>query len=102
MAFDFASSFLLECLWRPENEAYLRPILEYHVIPGTGWFSKDDDDNVTAAGMPVPTLVGNETTLWIQAGDDSQGAWTINQDTTLWKTNLEASDGVIHIVDTGT
>ena len=79
----------LESLLKPENKEKLKSILLYHVVPG----------NVTAKqvmklnGRTVKTLEGGSikvTTMHGVTVDDAR----------VTKTDIHASNGVIHVIDT--
>ena len=78
----------LENLLKPENKDQLRKILTYHVVPG----------RVTAKDVvkldSAKTLEGGSLT--IHAGDG--GVMVNNAHVT--KTDIAASNGVIHVIDT--
>ena len=88
-AFALFPSELAPCLLKPENMGVLTDILTYHVVAGAV-LSTDLTD-----GMIVPTLNGGNIT--INVGD----AVTINGGATVTTANVEASNGVIHIIDAG-
>jgi len=75
------------CLLRAENAELLTSILLYHVVGGAV-FSSDLED-----GMVVPTL--NEQNITINVGETV----TINGGATVTTADVEASNGVIHIID---
>jgi uncharacterized surface protein with fasciclin (FAS1) repeats len=79
----------VESLLKPENKEKLKSILLYHVVPG----------NVTAKqvmklnGRTVKTLEGGSikvTTMHVVTVDDAR----------VTKTDILASNGVIHVIDT--
>ena len=77
----------VESLLKPENKAKLAAILSYHVVPS----------KVMAADvktMEAPTVNGKK--LSVKA--DGMGVMVNNAKVTA--TDLEASNGVIHVVDT--
>ena len=79
----------VESLLKPENKEKLRSILLYHVLPG----------NVTA--KQVMKLNGSSVKT---LGDASIKVSTINgvtvDDARVTKTDIQASNGVIHVIDT--
>lgn len=77
----------LEDLLKPENKAKLAAILTYHVVPG----------KVMAADVKtsMPKTV-NGKALDIKVSDDGV---TVNKAKVV-KTDIPASNGVIHVVDT--
>ena len=77
----------VEDLLKPENKAKLVGILTYHVVPG----------KVMAADvktMKAKTVNGQELDLQVNAG-----AVTVNN-AKVTKTDIAASNGVIHVIDT--
>jgi len=77
----------LEDLLKPENKAKLAGILTYHVVPG----------KVMAADvktMMAKTVNGQELDIKVK-----DGAVTVNN-AKCTKTDIDASNGVIHVVDT--
>ncbi|MDR8389568.1 fasciclin domain-containing protein [Aliifodinibius sp. S!AR15-10] len=76
----------LESLLKPENKDKLTSILTYHVVPGkvTSDALKD--------GMTAATAEGSD--IMISLGDNVK----INEATVL-KADIQASNGVIHIID---
>ncbi|MHA6249536.1 fasciclin domain-containing protein [Pontibacter sp. CAU 1760] len=86
-AFAALPAGTLDNLMKPENKQQLADILTYHVAEG----------NVMAAdlsdGMAVKTLNGKE--LKVMLG----GEKVMINDATVTTPNVEASNGVVHIVD---
>jgi len=78
----------LTSLLKPENKGKLADILKYHVVPGRVYSSA-----ALQAGE-AKTLQG--TNLKITAKDDSAQV----NDAKLLKTDIDASNGVIHVIDT--
>lgn len=77
----------LEALLKPENKAKLTSILTYHVVPG----------RVTAA--KVATMKAAKTVNGQQLKiENADGGVTIDG-VRVVKTDLEASNGVIHVID---
>jgi len=77
----------LEDLLKPENKAKLAGILTYHVVPG----------KVMAADvktMMAKTVNGEELDIKVK-----DGAVTVNK-AKVSKTDVPASNGVIHVIDT--
>jgi len=70
----------------PEN--VLERVLQYHVISGAGLLSTDLSDGQTAA-----TVLGDEVTVGV-----SESGVTINS-ANVTAADVEASNGVVHIVD---
>ena len=79
----------LESLLKPENKEKLKSILLYHVVPG----------NVTAKqvmklnGRTVKTLEGGSIKVGTMHG-------VTVDDARVTKTDIHASNGVIHVIDT--
>lgn len=79
----------LESLLRPENREKLKSILLYHVVSGNVPASKV----VKMNGHSVKTLQGSSITVSTKHGvrvDDAK----------VTQTDIEASNGVIHVIDT--
>ena len=77
----------LENLLKPENKAQLTAILTYHVVPG----------KVTAAQVTkmtsTPTVNGQELTI------AANGRSVMVGQATVVKADVQASNGVIHVID---
>jgi uncharacterized surface protein with fasciclin (FAS1) repeats len=86
-AFNNLPPGALEVLLKPENKEQLRSILTYHVVPG----------RVTAADVvkltSAKTVGGQEVRISVL-----KGVVRVN-DAKVTKTNLAASNGLIHVVD---
>ena len=78
----------IEELLKPENKEKLAAILTYHVIPGRVY-----SDAAIEAGMAT-TLQGNNATI----RSKNEGVYIDNSKIVM--TDLEASNGVIHVIDT--
>lgn len=78
----------VESLLKPENKAKLASILKYHVVPGRVYSS-----DALAAGE-ARTLEGQSVSIAVKAG-----AAMVNN-AKLISTDLDASNGVIHVIDT--
>merc|ERR1712032_1448161 len=76
----------LDSLLKPENKDQLIDILTYHVV-GAAAFSKDLSD-----GQTITTVEGKDVTVHVGSGVK------IN-DANVVKPDVEASNGVVHIVD---
>ena len=85
-AFAALPEGLVDCLLLPENKEALTAILTYHVVDGAV-MSTDLTDG------PVPTLQGEEITV-----DLSDGV-TLNDSVKVVTADIEASNGVIHVID---
>jgi len=79
----------LESLLRPENKEKLKAILLYHVVPGDVPASQVLKLN----GRSVKTLQGSSVKV------DTRDGVRVN-DAKVIKTDVKASNGVIHIIDT--
>lgn len=78
----------VESLLEPENLALLQSILTYHVVPGR--VTADQVVNLNAA----TTVEGSDVAI-----DVDGGSVRVN-DATVVQTDVFASNGVIHIIDT--
>lgn len=78
----------LETLLKPENKGKLARILTYHVVPGT----------VTAAD--VVRLTSAKAVSGDLISITSNGATVKVNDASVIKTDVRASNGVIHVIDT--
>ncbi|MBD2257018.1 fasciclin domain-containing protein [Pseudanabaena sp. FACHB-2040] len=84
-AFEALPEGALEALLMPENQALLAQILTYHVVPGT----------VTSGDLvegDVATVEGSDVTV-------SLGDSVMVNDATVVMPDIEASNGVIHVID---
>jgi uncharacterized surface protein with fasciclin (FAS1) repeats len=87
-AFAKISSDTLQALLRPENREALTSILALHVIPGRVYA----EDGIT--GATVTTLGGQDVTFSFDNGRlRANGASVV-------ATDIEASNGVVHVIDT--
>lgn len=86
-AFAALPAGTVESLLKPENTDQLKSILTYHVVSGRVY-----SDQAVEAGKAA-TLQGNEVMIKV----DGETA-TVN-DATLLKTDIDASNGVIHVID---
>jgi uncharacterized surface protein with fasciclin (FAS1) repeats len=77
----------LNDLLKPENKAKLRRILTYHVVPGRVASSE-------VAKLRSTKAVSGDT-IGIKAG----AATVIVDDARVVKTDVEASNGIIHVID---
>src|SRR5688500_16711872 len=78
----------VESLLKPENKQKLTSILTYHVVPAKA-MAKD------VAGMNSATTVNGKDVAIKTEG----GKVTVDQ-ATVTKADIEASNGVIHVIDT--
>ena len=78
----------VENLLKPANRAMLIKVLLYHIVPGKVEASTvvTLDKAPTAAGMPVMIKVDNGTVM-------------INNSAKVIKTDIQATNGVIHVID---
>ncbi|MEI4261142.1 fasciclin domain-containing protein [Roseovarius sp. D0-M9] len=74
-------------LLKPENKDQLTSILTYHVVPGKV-MSTDLSNDMTAA-----TVEGSDVTIMTEDG-------VMVNDATVTTADIEASNGVIHVIDT--
>jgi uncharacterized surface protein with fasciclin (FAS1) repeats len=75
-------------LLEPENQADLQNVLQYHVVDGAA-FSGDLSD-----GQVIETLNGETLTVEIRDGD------VFINDAQVVIADVEASNGVVHVIDT--
>jgi uncharacterized surface protein with fasciclin (FAS1) repeats len=78
----------LDNLMKPENRQMLASILKYHVVEGR------IDSDAAAKGAMVKTLEGHSVTT----KSDGKKVW-IDGATVTWP-DIQASNGVIHVIDT--
>ena len=79
----------LEMLLKPENKKQLVDILTYHVVPGVAAYS-----DAVVKMTEVPTVLGSPIAVKVVAGKVMlNGATVVTAD-------VEATNGVIHVVDT--
>ncbi|MGK8234560.1 fasciclin domain-containing protein [Roseovarius sp. MS2] len=86
-AFAALPAGTVEDLLKPENKDQLTAILTYHVVPGKV-MSGDLSD-----GMTATTVQGTDVTIGTTDGVTVAGAKVVQAD-------IEASNGVIHVIDT--
>lgn len=79
----------LEMLLKPENKKQLAAILTYHVVPGVAAYA----DQVVKM-KEVPTVLGSPIAVSVVGGKVMLG------NATVVATDVEASNGVIHVIDT--
>ena len=77
----------VETLLKPENKAMLVSVLTYHVVPGSVLAS----DVVTLSD--APTLNGQQITIAVK------GDKVMIDNARVIKTDIETSNGVIHVID---
>jgi uncharacterized surface protein with fasciclin (FAS1) repeats len=90
-AFSNLPEGTLDNLLKPENKEQLQSILKYHVVEGKAMAS-----DVTSMST-AETLQGTPVTI-----SEMDGTVTLEGDNTatVTKTDIEASNGVIHVIDT--
>ncbi|HYG99388.1 MAG TPA: fasciclin domain-containing protein [Terriglobales bacterium] len=87
-AFSKLPEGTVEDLLKPENKEKLTAILTYHVVPG-------DVTSSQVAGMnSAKTVNGESLSIMSQGGKVRVG------DAQVVKTDIQASNGVIHVIDT--
>jgi transforming growth factor-beta-induced protein len=87
-AFAALPAGTLDTLLLPENQQKLTDILLYHVVPGKVMA-------VDVADLSnVQTVLGKDATIKVEAGKVF-----INDTTQVIITDIEASNGVIHVID---
>lgn len=79
----------VEDLLKPENLSQLQAILTYHVVPGKVMSSDLAGKETTAA-----TVQGGEVKI------NATGSAVMVNDATVTQADIEASNGVIHVIDT--
>jgi uncharacterized surface protein with fasciclin (FAS1) repeats len=85
----------LETLLKPENKMQLTDILTYHVVAG----AVKAADVVKLDGKMAKTVNGGE--VKVKLGTDKDGKATVMvNDALVTGTDVMASNGVIHVVDT--
>ena len=83
----------LETLLKPENKDTLRNILMYHVVPGRVYA-----DQVVKL-KSAPTAAGVSAPIEVKKGEGKKGTVVRIDGATVVKTDIEASNGVIHVID---
>jgi uncharacterized surface protein with fasciclin (FAS1) repeats len=78
----------VENLLKPENKAQLVAVLTYHVVPGKVMSSDLKD------GMKAKTAQGGEVTISLKDGKAMVNGATVTA------ADIEASNGVVHVIDT--
>jgi uncharacterized surface protein with fasciclin (FAS1) repeats len=79
----------LETLLLPENKQQLTDILLYHVVPGQVMAADVADLN------SAKTVLGKDATIKVE-----NGKVFLNEDVEIIVTDIETSNGVIHVIDT--
>ena len=86
-AFSKLPEGTVETLLKPENKAKLASILKYHVVAGRVY------SEAALAAKEAKTLQGSMLTVAIVKGK------ALVNESTLIKTDIDASNGVIHVID---
>jgi uncharacterized surface protein with fasciclin (FAS1) repeats len=77
----------VESLLKPENKSKLVAVLTYHVVPGRVFSDK------AVASKTLKTVQGQEITIAVKDGK------AMADKATIVKTDIDASNGVIHVID---
>jgi len=80
----------VQTLLKPENKGKLAAILKYHVIPAKAMAA----DVVKLNGKKVKTVEGSEVAVEVVNGAVKVG------NANVIKTDIETTNGVIHVIDT--
>ena len=84
-AFGRLPAGTIESLYQPENQELLATILTYHVVPGSVMSTQLSSGRVNSvAGIPLDITVGSGVRV---------------NDANVVKADIEASNGIIHVVD---
>lgn len=84
-AFGRLPAGTIESLYQPENKDLLTTILTYHVVPGSVRSTQLASGSVdSVAGMPLDISVGSGVTV---------------NSSNVVQADIEASNGIIHVVD---
>jgi transforming growth factor-beta-induced protein len=83
----------LDDLINNENKEPLRQILLYHVVPAKAHFSDLEDDSTLTTAQGSAIAVELRYFLWFVTGA------RLNGDARITDRNIEASNGVIHVID---
>jgi uncharacterized surface protein with fasciclin (FAS1) repeats len=86
-AFDALGDDQVQSLLEPENRDQLTSVLTYHVVPGELTASDLSD------GQTLDTVAGETLTVEIDGDQVTVG------DATVVEPNVEASNGVVHVID---
>ena len=87
-AFDKLPQDQLNALLQPENRDQLRSILTYHVVPGRVMAA-----DIAGKRLQADTVNGQKLAI------DAAGSSVTAGNATVVKTDIKASNGVIHVVD---
>jgi uncharacterized surface protein with fasciclin (FAS1) repeats len=86
-AFSKLPAGTVESLLKPENKEKLTAILTYHVVPGS------------VKAEQVTKLGGARTVNGAMVKISTEGGKVMINDATVVKTDISASNGVIHVID---
>jgi uncharacterized surface protein with fasciclin (FAS1) repeats len=78
----------VESLLKPENQEQLKPILTYHVVPG-----KTMSSELAGKQVEVESVEGSAISI------DATGDSVMVDDATVTQADIEADNGVIHVID---
>jgi uncharacterized surface protein with fasciclin (FAS1) repeats len=78
----------VEDLLKPENKEQLKTILTYHVVPG-----KTMSSELAGKEFEVESVEGSMIAI------DATGSSVIVDDATVTQADIEADNGVIHVID---
>jgi uncharacterized surface protein with fasciclin (FAS1) repeats len=90
-AFKKLPAGTLDSLLKPENKKRLTSILTYHVLPGTYDAARITKPTIKQFG--IKSVEGSNVDVDLRKGVIVSGA-------TVGKTDIKASNGIIHVVDT--
>ena len=91
-AFAALPAGTLDSLLLPENKEQLAKILTYHVVPGKVMAA---DLPAADAGVATATVAGLDLSVRVEADGSAKA-----NDATITTADIEASNGVIHVIDT--
>ena len=86
-AFDKVPEAQMNKLLNQENQVDLKALLSYHVLPGKKWAAN------MASARTSTTVTGEQVSVTDEGGIKINGA-------SLQDRNIEASNGVVHAIDT--
>jgi uncharacterized surface protein with fasciclin (FAS1) repeats len=78
----------VESLLKPENQEQLKAILTYHVVPG-----KTTSSDLAGKRVEVESVEGSAISI------DATGDSVMVDDATVTQADIEADNGVIHVID---
>jgi uncharacterized surface protein with fasciclin (FAS1) repeats len=78
----------VEDLLKPENQDQLKAILTYHVVPG-----KTMSSDLAGKELEVESVEGSMIAI------DATGSSVMVDDATVTQADIEADNGVIHVID---